>query len=343
VAFEILSASPHGVDVRLRLHDDLLDAEKLIDESLVCDIATRAIRHGLSLSAEAATTRTRLEDASAHHFPQSGGEWLFVHASLLHDSAEKAAWSAQVHRTTANGDTSRANLVGTFVQSFRRSVGAALAENGNGSTAAIAHGQNGSGDRAAAETFSPSADARRDQLFRAACDVISRKGYAATTVRDIAVASGLPISTMYQYIKSKEDLLFAITNECMQELFDYFEEHQQVRGSAKEKMRNAIARYVQYTSKNRKYINLVYRETKSLSARNRQKIFDLERRLLGSWEKIIVDGKKAGEFSVNDPFLAANCIYFLCTIWALRHWIIGRHSEGDVTAMLTKFCLRGLE
>ena len=51
---------------------------------------------------------------------------------------------------------------------------------------------------------------RRSQFFEAAMQVFPRKGYAATTLLDIAQAAGVSSSAIYQYFSSKEELFLAL-------------------------------------------------------------------------------------------------------------------------------------
>jgi AcrR family transcriptional regulator len=104
----------------------------------------------------------------------------------------------------------------------------------------------------------------------------------------------------------------------------------------------AVENYVRYVGRNRKYINLVYRETRSLLPDNREKIFAIERDFTALWEEIIRSGRDSGEFEVANADLAANLAYFMCIAWALHHWNIGCHGEDEVRDLLTRFILRGL-
>jgi AcrR family transcriptional regulator len=54
---------------------------------------------------------------------------------------------------------------------------------------------------------------RRMQLLEAAMRVFPRKGYAATTLLDIAQEAGVSSSALYQYFHSKEDLFLALTDK----------------------------------------------------------------------------------------------------------------------------------
>ncbi|MEC8428319.1 MAG: TetR/AcrR family transcriptional regulator, partial [Pseudomonadota bacterium] len=183
---------------------------------------------------------------------------------------------------------------------------------------------------------------RRRKIFDGACEVIGREGYAATTIRKVAKAAGVPISTMYQYIDTKEDLLFMITSSCMEEIFEYMTEELRREGDAVTKMTHAVDAYVKYISKNRRYINLAYRETRALSRANREKIFDIERRFTRLWEEIIISGNKADSFRAEKSRLAANMVYFFCNVWALRYWSVQDYTEDEVRQYLMKFVMGGL-
>lgn len=57
------------------------------------------------------------------------------------------------------------------------------------------------------------ADSREAEILQAAARIFQRKGYAATTILDIANAVGLLKGSLYHYIDSKEDLLFRVIHE----------------------------------------------------------------------------------------------------------------------------------
>jgi AcrR family transcriptional regulator len=57
---------------------------------------------------------------------------------------------------------------------------------------------------------------RRHELLRAAAKLFRRKGFAATTTRDIAAAAGMQSGSPFYHFKSKDVLLFAVMEEGMQ-------------------------------------------------------------------------------------------------------------------------------
>ena len=57
---------------------------------------------------------------------------------------------------------------------------------------------------------------RRNELLRAAAKLFRRKGFAATTTRDIAAAAGMQSGSPFYHFKSKDALLYAVMEEGMQ-------------------------------------------------------------------------------------------------------------------------------
>lgn len=57
---------------------------------------------------------------------------------------------------------------------------------------------------------------RKQDIFRASAKLFREKGYAATSIRDIAEYVGLEPSSLYSHIKSKEEILTTICADCAQ-------------------------------------------------------------------------------------------------------------------------------
>jgi AcrR family transcriptional regulator len=59
---------------------------------------------------------------------------------------------------------------------------------------------------------------RLDQIYYVAARIFCEKGYDATSMSDIADAVGITKAGIYHYVKSKQDMLFAIMNFGMDRL-----------------------------------------------------------------------------------------------------------------------------
>ncbi|MGH2578987.1 MAG: TetR/AcrR family transcriptional regulator, partial [Actinomycetota bacterium] len=51
---------------------------------------------------------------------------------------------------------------------------------------------------------------RRAQIIEAATRLVARQGFAKTVVRDIADEANISVGLVYEYVRSKEDILFLI-------------------------------------------------------------------------------------------------------------------------------------
>jgi len=64
---------------------------------------------------------------------------------------------------------------------------------------------------------------RKGQIITAAEDVFSKKGFSEARMDDIADETGLSKGTLYNYFKSKDDLIIAILDRIFQREFKAFE------------------------------------------------------------------------------------------------------------------------
>ncbi|MEW8985497.1 MAG: TetR/AcrR family transcriptional regulator, partial [Bacillus sp. (in: firmicutes)] len=59
---------------------------------------------------------------------------------------------------------------------------------------------------------------RRDQMIKGAVALFKEKGFHRTTTREIAKASGFSIGTLYEYIRTKEDVLYLVCDHIYDEV-----------------------------------------------------------------------------------------------------------------------------
>lgn len=63
-------------------------------------------------------------------------------------------------------------------------------------------------------------DAKLAMILRESSTVFAEKGYHRASVRDISSATGVSLSGLYYYFKSKEELLFLIQRHCFDTLLE---------------------------------------------------------------------------------------------------------------------------
>ena len=146
-------------------------------------------------------------------------------------------------------------------------------------------------------------DERTSQIITAAEDVFTKKGFAEARMDDIAEETGLSKGTLYNYFKSKDDLIIAILDRIFQREFRAFDEMDASKMSSTE----IVNRFVDTIAKD---IKLMLRlmpiayEFLALAFRNKtvQKALKVYvNRYMNILVPIIENGIASGEFKEVDP------------------------------------------
>jgi AcrR family transcriptional regulator len=116
---------------------------------------------------------------------------------------------------------------------------------------------------------------REGELYRVAAFLFNKYGYASTSVRQICRTLGIRESSLYNYVRSKEELLY---NICEQSLLQGME---MIRPLAKLKLRpdlklqKMIETHIRIISSTTNEQSTMLKELRSLSTRNQRKIIKL--------------------------------------------------------------------
>ena len=183
---------------------------------------------------------------------------------------------------------------------------------------------------------------RRRQIFEGASRVLTEKGYAGATIREVAAAAGMPVPTMYQYIERKEDLLLFIYESFMADYTVDLRRAVNAASTTDTKLDAAIHETLANFDRNNAYIKLMFQETRALKPDAREKVYALDGRYISVWREILEGIVPATDEPGIDAELLANFIYFLCTVWPLRHWAIGGYGLAAAERALAQFIKHGL-
>lgn len=161
---------------------------------------------------------------------------------------------------------------------------------------------------------------RRTQFVRTAITLFSRKGYHATTVKEIAEAAGVSPGLIYQYVTDKEDILFLALQLIVHTNKRALPAAMDTVAHPVHKFVAGFKAYCVVIDANRDATMLTYRETKSLRADQREAIKNMEietNELIGRCAQACVDG--AYFRPINIELFVYQTIMIAHT-WALKHW-----------------------
>ncbi len=114
---------------------------------------------------------------------------------------------------------------------------------------------------------------KQQQIVDGACRLFFKKGYHGTTIREIAMASGMSMGQLYHQISSKDDVLFLIYKHMQMIWYEYL-----VRSRVEEikdpthRLRQTLRHTLEFMVENRKPFLFVYTETKYLENRHLKEI-----------------------------------------------------------------------
>jgi len=121
---------------------------------------------------------------------------------------------------------------------------------------------------------------RRAQIIEAATRLVARQGFAKTVVRDIADEANISVGLVYEYVRSKEDILFLVYEYWAAVWGAGLAEALAQPGDPLERIEAAVNFLVRISDKHADVIHLYYREAGNLSEDGRELAKSTERQVL---------------------------------------------------------------
>jgi AcrR family transcriptional regulator len=159
---------------------------------------------------------------------------------------------------------------------------------------------------------------RRRQIEDVASSLFSSRGYAATSMRDIARALDLQGGSLYAHIPSKEAVLAAIVEEAAEAFHGAVRPIAERGGPAAERLREMVAAHVRVVTGGRERAKVFLFEWTFLGEERRQAVTRSRSAYQGYFERVVAEGVAAGEFATPNPRLAA--VFLLSAMNAMAYW-----------------------
>ncbi|MGI8928914.1 MAG: TetR/AcrR family transcriptional regulator [Candidatus Limnocylindrales bacterium] len=168
---------------------------------------------------------------------------------------------------------------------------------------------------------------RRQQIEDAASALFRERGYAATSVRDIAQSLNLQGGSLYAHVASKEDVLWSIVIRAA----DRF--HREVAplaasgAPATSRLRDMIRAHVSVVTSAQKDAAVFLDEWRFLSADRRDQVAARRDAYEALFRRAIADGVQAGVFAAVDVRITA--IAILSALNGIAAWY---RADGSLSA-----------
>lgn len=148
---------------------------------------------------------------------------------------------------------------------------------------------------------------RWEDVVEAAARVFSRKGFGGSSLEDVATEVGMLKGSLYNYITSKEDLLFAVVRPDAELLLETARSLAGKDMPASEKLRRITIAHVEVIERRLPYVSVYVQEIAGKGVSAEWTAMDHE--YMGLVESIFVEGVAAGTFDAGmDPRLSARAL-----------------------------------
>lgn len=165
---------------------------------------------------------------------------------------------------------------------------------------------------------------RRNQMIKGAVTLFKEKGYHRTTTREIAKASGFSIGTLYEYIRTKEDVLYLVCDSIYDEVKERLEKELGSAEGTIESLQLGIANYFRTVDEMQDEVLVMYQEAKSLSKDALPYVLNKEIDMVAMFERLMLKCKSNGELELTDEEIKmiAHNIFVQGQAWGFRRWAL---------------------
>lgn len=187
---------------------------------------------------------------------------------------------------------------------------------------------------------------RRDQMIKGAVALFKQKGFHRTTTREIAKASGFSIGTLYEYIRTKEDVLYLVVDSIYDHVSEQLQQNLDQKVGTLDSLKLGISNFFHVMDEMQAEVLVMYQEVKSLSKDARSYILKKELEMVAMFENMLSSCVDNGELDLTEHQLKiiAHDIFVLGQMWGFRRWAMQKiYTLDEYIELQTKFIFSGIK
>ncbi len=185
---------------------------------------------------------------------------------------------------------------------------------------------------------------RRERIVRAAITVFRRSGFHGATTKDVAHEAGMTQSNLYNYVSSKQDVLFLVCDHLVGLYQSAVEGAISQNNNSHARLVEALRAIITIMSSHREELQLLYNETHALDKADRKIVLASVSNLIKSFQTLLKQYEtEHGACKIKNRRIAANFLSFVPAIVALRSWDLTEHAGRlEIESAILNFTLTGL-
>ena len=174
---------------------------------------------------------------------------------------------------------------------------------------------------------------RRKEIFDASVHLFLEKGFNETSMREIAKAAGVGKSTLYDYFKTKDDILISYFENEIQKITENAMNINEQDLNVTEKLKKIMQMHLEYLVDNKNFYLKLSVASQTLSLGSQQKIQAKRHAYQDMLRALVEEGMKTGEFRTVNSLFAARSIFTLLSMAVFTSRPTGTPEEMMEEAM----------
>lgn len=187
---------------------------------------------------------------------------------------------------------------------------------------------------------------RRNEMIKGAIALFKQKGFHRTTTREIAKAAGFSIGTLYEYIRTKEDILYLVCDSIYDEVQERLEKDLTCHQGTLASLRRGIENFFRVMDELQDEVLVMYQEAKSLTKDALPYVLKKELAMVAMLEHVIQHVVNNGELSMSprEVNLLAHNIVIQGQMWGFRRWAMQKnYTLEEYIKLQTDWIFEGLK
>ncbi|WP_375783193.1 TetR/AcrR family transcriptional regulator [Bradyrhizobium sp. Pha-3] len=181
-----------------------------------------------------------------------------------------------------------------------------------------------------------------EAIRKAGVRLIFERGYEAMSLRQLAAEVGIQAGSLYNHISTKQDLLFDLVQEHINDLLRELDLALEGKADPVERLRAFVAFHVSYHMTRKREVFIANSELRSLEAKNYEAVVTLRGAYEQRLAQILTEGVSDGVFEVGDIQVATFAIIALLTGLCTWYRPGGRLTRDAIIAAHEKLVLSGV-
>lgn len=182
-------------------------------------------------------------------------------------------------------------------------------------------------------------------MIKGAVALFKEKGFHRTTTREIAKASGFSIGTLYEYIRTKEDVLYLVCDHIYDEVQERLQKDLDTKKGTLQSLERGIANYFRVMDELQSEVLVMYQEAKSLNKDALPYVLRKEMEMVAMFEDVIARCVENGEISLSEKQvkMIAHNIFVQGQMWGFRRWALQKlYTLEEYITLQTELLFSGI-